>query len=381
MIFDNQLRNFNRFLELYPNNCPLSKIFPDYFRKNKQMGSRDRKLLSQLVYSYFRIGNILADLPTNERLFIALFLCNTEQIPFLEYFSSELNSQITNSFEEKIQIIIKKYPSFDYLELFPFSSCFSDSVDKEEFIVSHLKQPYVFLRAIRGKEQLLMNWLEMHKLPYENKEFCFRLSNRIDLKTEDYLFEVQDWASQQVGKYYSAGKGEYWWDCCAASGGKSLMLYDIEPSVKLLVSDVRNSILNNLDERFKRAGLQNYTKRIIDLSKEISSLHYKTFDGIILDVPCSGSGTWGRTPEMINQFEFYKIEYFHKLQKAIAKNAIQFLKTGKPLIYSTCSVFKGENEDIINYLIDEHKMKLENMELIKGYKQGADTMFVARLIK
>ena len=105
------------------------------------------------------------------------------------------------------------------------------------------------------------------------------------------------------------------------------------------------------------------------------------FDGILLDTPCSGSGTWGRTPEMLYFFEKYKIDNYVKLQKGIAANIIKYLKKDKPLIYMTCSVFKAENEAVVKYLTDNFDLKLERMELIKGYNNKADSMFVARLIK
>ena len=65
----------------------------------------------------------------------------------------------------------------------------------------------------------------------------------------------------------------------------------------------------------------------------------------------------------------------------IAANVIKYLKPGKPLVYITCSVFKEENEEIINYLQKDHGMYLEESQLIKGYENNADTMYVARLIK
>jgi 16S rRNA (cytosine967-C5)-methyltransferase len=159
-------------------------------------------------------------------------------------------------------------------------------------------------------------------------------------------------------------------------------LYDIEPKVELLVSDVRENSLNNLDERFRAAGLKKYQKKVLDLLQNNDQvLHHYEFDGIILDAPCSGSGTWGRTPEMLYYFEQHRIGYFSKLQKAIAANIVKYLKADKPLIYITCSVFKEENEDVIDYLLKNFPLKLEKMELIKGYHHKADTMFVARLIK
>jgi 16S rRNA (cytosine967-C5)-methyltransferase len=159
-------------------------------------------------------------------------------------------------------------------------------------------------------------------------------------------------------------------------------LFSEQPDIKLVVSDIRESVLDNLDERFNAAGLKTYQKKIIDLTKNADpELHHYEFDGIILDAPCSGSGTWGRTPEMISQFEEFKIQGFQNLQKTIASNVLKYLKAGKPLIYITCSVFREENEEVVTYLQSEHKMKLESLELIKGYHKKADTMFVARLIR
>ena len=140
--------------------------------------------------------------------------------------------------------------------------------------------------------------------------------------------------------------------------------------------------MDNLDERFIAAGLRTYQKKLIDLTTNPDpELHHYEFDGIILDAPCSGSGTWGRTPEMISQFEEYKIQGFQNLQKTIAGNAIKYLKSGKPLIYITCSVFREENENVVTYLQSEFGLNLESLELIHGYTRKADTMFVARLIK
>jgi 16S rRNA (cytosine967-C5)-methyltransferase len=140
--------------------------------------------------------------------------------------------------------------------------------------------------------------------------------------------------------------------------------------------------LENLDERFIAAGLRSYQKKLIDLTTNPDpELHHYEFDGIILDAPCSGSGTWGRTPEMISQFEEYKIQGFQNLQKTIAGNTLKYLKSGKPLIYITCSVFREENEEVVAYLVSEYGLKLEASELIDGFSKKADTMFVARLIK
>ena len=199
---------------------------------------------------------------------------------------------------------------------------------------------------------------------------------------KSYPFEVQDLSSQQTVSYFQPNRYEHWWDACAASGGKSLLLFSQEPLIKLVVSDIRESVLNNLDERFIGAGLRTYQKKVLDLTQNADPiLHDFQFDGIILDAPCSGSGTWGRTPEMISQFDEYKIAGFHNLQKTIATNVIKYLKPGKPLIYITCSVFREENENVVACLVNDLGLQLESSAVLKGYENKADTMFVARLLK
>jgi 16S rRNA (cytosine967-C5)-methyltransferase len=195
-------------------------------------------------------------------------------------------------------------------------------------------------------------------------------------------YQVQDLSSQKTGDLFKPQQWDYWWDCCAASGGKSLLLHDLEPSIQLLVSDVRENSLNNLEERFQEAGLKKYQKKVLDLlQNNDQDLHHYEFDGIILDAPCSGSGTWGRTPEMLYHFDEHKIAYFSKLQKSISANVVKYLKTGKPLIYITCSVFRQENEEVVDWMLENLPLELESKGIIKGYKDKADTMFAARLIK
>jgi len=81
----NQLKTFQRILDEYPAETPLSKFLPGFYRLNKQMGSTDRRVASRLVYNYFRLGRALPNLPIDERLFIAEFLCNTQLNSFLQH--------------------------------------------------------------------------------------------------------------------------------------------------------------------------------------------------------------------------------------------------------------------------------------------------------
>ena len=84
---------------------------------------------------------------------------------------------------------------------------------------------------------------------------------------------------------------------------------------------------------------------------------------------------------MLYYFNEEKVKQFQSLQMRIAGNVIKYLKKGQPLIYITCSVFAAENETVVDYLQQSLGLQLEAMEVVKGYHEKADTMFVARLTK
>jgi 16S rRNA (cytosine967-C5)-methyltransferase len=386
---EQQLRSFLRVFDNFPADKPLAKFLPEFFKRNKQMGSNDRRSVSRLLYNYFRLGRALANKSVEERLFLAEFLCTSVDNPFLHHFRSDLNQMIYLNIEEKI-----KYASINegliIEQVFPFTNHLSEGIDKEAFLLSFFVQPDLFIRVNPKALSWVLKTLEDCSI-----DFSLITHNTVALPNGTNLnslfsdstfpvkpYEVQDLSSQRTAKYFKPNRFEHWWDACAASGGKSLLLFSEQSDIKLLVSDIRESVLDNLDERFIAAGLTTYQKKLIDLTKNADpEIHHYEFDGIILDAPCTGSGTWGRTPEMISQFEEFKIQGFQNLQKVIAANVIKYLKQDRPLIYITCSVFKEENEEIISWLQKNHGMQLEGYELIKGYENKADTMFVTRLIK
>lgn len=382
---EQQVRNFERMIQAYDNHEPFSRFLTRFYKANKQMGSSDRRAASRLCYNYFRLGKALPHTERLTKLTIAEFLCEEKsdvvglyQPDWLAHQGEAVMDKM--SFLEKAGYLIEGH-------LFPFTDRLSPTIDKQRFELSHLQQPDLFIRVqkqavARVEKELTTNAIAFKK----EKGYGYRLDNGTrlqDLTKIKGLYEVQDLSSQQTIEFIPAGDGGQWWDACAASGGKSLMLLDKYPAIDLLVSDIRLSILRNLDERFLQAGIKNaYRKKVIDLSKDaFPILGVERFDGLILDVPCSGSGTWGRTPEAMLDFTEGQISTYTALQKTICSNAIPFLKSGGALTYITCSVFAAENEEMVEYLVQTYNLKVEKIETIAGYEQGADTMFAALLRK
>lgn len=378
------IRTFERAIAAYNNREPFSRFLTQFYKANKQMGSSDRRMNSQYCYNYFRIGGALSHLLPVERLAIGEFLCETQSV-LISVLKPEWSTKLAYSVTEKIKFIESIYGPF-LADIFPDYLSLSATIEKDNFIISHFIQPDLFIRVKKGKLALVMRELRDLGIAFSNSSGqVLALPNGTKLqniRNLQGLFEVQDWASQQTINQLSIQAGESWWDCCAASGGKSLMLLDREPNIKLLVSDVRLSILRNLDIRFQNAGIDTYyRKKILDLSRPIDHLLQEEFDGILVDAPCSGSGTWGRTPEMLTNFNPSAITTYAELQKKIVSQVVPFLKKGKTLTYITCSVFSKENEEVVQYLTENLPIKLLNSQIILGYQQKADTMFSATFVK
>jgi 16S rRNA (cytosine967-C5)-methyltransferase len=242
-----------------------------------------------------------------------------------------------------------------------------------------------------GKEKIVIQKFKQAGIDFKMiTDTCLALPNasKIEEIVElDKEVVIQDYNSQRTGEFIKSeilnltpvaiGTDLSVWDCCAGSGGKSIMTFDIDPKIKLTVSDTRESILANLKKRFSNAGIKDYKSLIVDLSKNKSEIKNLKSEIIIADVPCSGSGTWSRTPEQLYFFQERKTEDYSNLQKKIVSNAIAQLQPGGSFVYITCSVFKKENEEVAMYIKENFHLRLKHKEVLKGHDKKADSMFVA----
>ena len=370
-------------LETYTGGIPFHLYLKAFFLANKKFGSRDRKYITQLCYCWFRAGHALRRLAQQDQFIYALFLCSNEN-KLLQQLAPDLNKEAAKPISEKLQFM-EKQVGFELQQLFPWNAELSTEIESAAFNQSLLIQPDLFLRLRPGKQQVVKTALQDHAIPFEiDSTHCLRVSNsaKVDavLKLDEEAV-VQDLNSQKlldlvVEAQHGDLKKFAVWDCCAASGGKSLLVSDLFSNVQLTVSDVRPGILHNLQKRFQKAGINGYQWFVGDAGKDAPPRHQK-FDLIICDAPCSGSGTWSRTPEQLHYFPTEKITMYAQLQKAITGNASRYLKSGGLFLYSTCSVFKEENEAVVAALSTNHNMRFLKSAYYKGYDKKADTLFAA----
>jgi 16S rRNA (cytosine967-C5)-methyltransferase len=307
---------------------PLAAYLKKYFAANKKHGSRDRKSISAFCYAHFR--------------------------------TMHAN--------------------------FPLQEAISSEIDIPSFVHSHTIQPLLFIRIRPWQKEKVIAALNTASIEYTVvNENCFAFSNTTSLQNVLALNKeavIQDFNSQALAQLLSHVPTSIEtpiqvWDACAASGGKTILMYDTMQNIRMHVSDVRESILFNADKRLQEAGIRPASIQVIDLTEAFDIK--KPFDFVFADLPCSGSGTWGRTPEQIAFFKKENLNNYTQLQSKIIENILPTVKLDGYLLIATCSVYAAENEAHVDAILAQGQFELIEQRYFKGYTNQADTLFGAIL--
>jgi 16S rRNA (cytosine967-C5)-methyltransferase len=369
----------------YDGTVPFVHYLKQYFAVNKKHGSRDRKWITHCCYSFFRLGHTLKDADAATRMQAGLFL-SERSAELKDVFPESWRAVAAKEIGQRIAWLKQELLSFEPGAIFPWKDRLSDGVDAHTFSTSHLYQPALFLRIRPGAHNRVLEQLQHAGYAFTMlNDNCIALPNTTKVDQLLYLNRdvvVQDLSSQRIMelmRLLPEREKLYVWDCCAASGGKSILAADIFTNMVLTVSDLRSSILHNLKQRFADAGIHRYKTLVTDLSKPDSPRPAEVFDLVICDAPCSGSGTWGRTPEQLYYFREEQIQQYAALQQRILQQVVQQLKKEGYLLYITCSVFAAENEQQVEAFAARNNIQLIQKNLFTGYTQHADTLFAALL--
>jgi 16S rRNA (cytosine967-C5)-methyltransferase len=155
--------------------------------------------------------------------------------------------------------------------------------------------------------------------------------------------EIQDLGSQFILASLGLPPGDHWLDACAGAGGKTLQLATLlGPSGRVTAHDIRPEALAELSLRAKRARLKNIS---------IASRLDGTFPGVLVDAPCSGSGTWRRAPHLKWTTTDAQIAAMAARQKELLQKFSAHVAPGGRLVYATCSLSRRENEDVIEHFL------------------------------
>jgi 16S rRNA (cytosine967-C5)-methyltransferase len=207
------------------------------------------------------------------------------------------------------------------------------------------------------------------------------------------VLEVQDVASQAVGLVCDPDPGERWWDACAGAGGKALHLAGLMGGKGLVVAtDVNAARLKEAVRRARRSPFRNLT------TKEWDGRHVagkaRSFDGVLVDAPCSAIGTWRRNPDARWTTDRQAIPRLAELQAGILHAAAPGVKPGGTLVYSVCTLTSPETTGVVRTFLEGHpEFQLDPFphpftgSATDGTLQiwpqdgDCDAMFIARMIR
>lgn len=194
----------------------------------------------------------------------------------------------------------------------------------------------------------------------------------------DGLFYVQDLASQKAVSVLNPTADSRVLDMCAAPGGKSFTMALLMQNKGEIVScDLYPQRVELIEKSAKRLGLSIIKTKVSDATVYDEGLG--KFDYILCDAPCSGLGVIRRKPD-IKYKAFEEFDSLCEIQLKILKNAVKYLKKGGKLLYSTCTLRKKENEDIVNAFLSENKdFKCEYSHTFMPHTDGTDGFYCALL--
>jgi 16S rRNA (cytosine967-C5)-methyltransferase len=168
--------------------------------------------------------------------------------------------------------------------------------------------------------------------------------------------EIQDEGSQLVAMLVDAKPGERVVDFCAGAGGKTLAIAtQMANKGHVVACDVLDARLKRAAERFRRAGLHNIQTRLLSSERDRWVKRHKAgFDRVLVDAPCSGTGTWRRNPDARWRAWNEGLEKLLPLQAGILASAARLVRPGGRLVYATCSLLIEENEAQVEAFLAAH---------------------------
>ena len=349
---------------------PADQVLYHQFRKRPQMGARDRGVVAESVYGVLRqrrsfawrmgvdekrwnmlVGGFLLDQGWAERAFVLKWLGDQGAAKALDGLAQSLDDAPfavrANLPDPLAERLLKAY---DESHLLALCTAMNQPAPVDIRVNT--------LKAERSDIQHMLNDLGLateltpyapHGLRRHDRRPLFSLP-----AFKEGLFEVQDEASQLVGHLVAPKPGERVLDLCAGAGGKTLQLGALMQSKgSLMATDISAHRLEKLTPRMRRAGLSNV--RPVAISG-MTDAHLKRnkgmFDRILIDAPCSGTGTWRRNPDL--KWRVLELEELNATQAALLEGAVRLLKPAGQIVYATCSILPEENERIVEQFLANH---------------------------
>ena len=381
--------------QIQHNTTPADRILAQYFKQRRYIGAKDKAAIAERFYtvlrnklSYQYLLSVLA-LGEHSRLLVAAML-HTQGESLEHYFNGEQYSPAVLRAEQ-----VAAFANAP-------SNCLADAPKHIQYNIPEWLYPHLHtaLGERLGEEMAFSNQqartdVRVNTLKTTREQLSevftrvgyqfsvtpltawgLRFDKRVALSAlpefKQGWFEMQDAGSQLLALLTNVNEGDKVVDFCAGAGGKTLAMASMMNNKGVIYAcDVHSKRTSELSKRAKRAGVHNV--RVHTLSSEKDKWvkqHQGLADVVLLDVPCSGTGTWRRNPDARWNLSAEKLTKLLALQQSILLSAQRLVKPNGRLIYATCSLLNEENEhQITRFLETCHDFKREAFHLPESLRE------------
>lgn len=339
-------------LEAFSNQTlPLDLFLNNYYRSNKALGSKDRLFIGETIYAMIRWQGLLDAVTTSSHGWKERFDLYTQ--------SSLTDLQNTPGLEDYERV---SFPDWLYHKL---ENQWGKEKARAQCLILNQQAPAtVRVNLMKTDRATLLNVLKKHAPvePTVHSPWGITFKEKVNyFEIPEFRlghFEVQDEGSQLLADLVNAHPEDHVLDFCAGSGGKTLAFaHKMGGKGQIYLHDIRPKVLQQAKKRLRKAGVQN-VQFIPAQDARLKRLKGK-MNVVLVDSPCSGTGTLRRHPEMKWKLTEAAVEKLKEEQQMIFQQALEYLAPNGLIIYATCSILDEENGAQTEYFVKTHDLKIE----------------------
>lgn len=339
--------------EIFKDEKPADNIINDYLRRRKYIGSKDRRFITDTVWNIVRNRMRLEfEAETENPRMILLAFLKDEDWDIVADGSQYGLASVSKDEKLKLKNLnTAVYPDYVALECPEWLYL---KINNRALLEAMQHVAPLDLRVNMADRNEVKNRLKHEGLFFALTPYSplgLRSEERVNLNNciayQEGLCEVQDEASQLAALLCDVSAEDKVVDYCAGAGGKSLAIAAINHNEgQILAHDYDWNRMDAIKERAQRLGIRNI--------KLVRNVEDKDFDTFIIDAPCSGTGTWRRSPDAKFRLTPKRLAELNKTQSEILETAYLHTKQGGRIVYITCSVLSDENEDRVLDFVKKH---------------------------
>jgi 16S rRNA (cytosine967-C5)-methyltransferase len=378
---------------------PADAAANNYFRTRRFIGSADRRAVSELAWRVLRtrcrLSWWLAELATPRLLVAALLVLEGNGLAaVLEVFSGERFAPAPlvpaeQAALRRLEGCRLDHPSMPDAVRLEVPEWLAQRIERME--LHALLEPAALdlrvnlLKITREDARAVLSAEGLNTVPTPLSPWGLRIEGRRQIMTSRAfragLVEIQDEGSQLVAALVDARPEMCVIDLCAGAGGKTLALaMTMADRGQLIACDVSAARLERAGRRLRRAGVHNVERRLLGPGDTWIKRRAGSFDRVLVDAPCSGTGTWRRNPDARWRFAEADLAGHLATQLAILDQAASLVRTEGHLVYATCSLLDAENEAQVIAFLGRHPDFTRGDGLyLTPARHGTDGMFAAVL--